>query len=138
MMRLNRYLFGRHLLGLVVLGAVAGCMPQAQAPQEGARFLVYFDEFSANITPQAQGVIADAAAKVKATHPRAIRIEAHASATGSPAANQKLTETRSQVVADALQRDGLDPGTFRQVAAGQTPTGDTSVADRRVDIVLER
>ena len=108
MMRLNR-----HLLGLVVLGAVAGCMPQAQAPQGGERFLVYFDEFSANITPQAQSVIDDAAAKAKATRPKAIRIEARASATGSPAANQKLTETRAQVVADALQRDGLDPTIFR-------------------------
>jgi len=133
MKRLNR-----HVLGLVVLGAVAGCMPRAQAPQEGERFLIYFDEFSANITPQAQGVINDAAAKAKVTHPKAIRIEARASATGSPAANQKLTETRAQVVADALQKDGLDPASFRQVAAGQTASDDTSVADRRVDIVLER
>ncbi len=126
----------RHLVGFLVIGALAGCAAPGSAPQEGERFLVYFDEFSANITPQAQSVIDEASAK--ATHAKAIRIEAHASATGSPAANQKLTETRAQVVADALQKDGIDPGMVRQVAAGQTPTGDTSVADRRVDVVLER
>jgi outer membrane protein OmpA-like peptidoglycan-associated protein len=128
----------RHLIGILVIGALAGCAAPGPTPQEGERFLVYFDEFSANITPQAQSVIDEASAKAKATHAKAIRIEAHASATGSPAANQKLTETRAQVVADALQKDGIDPGMVRQVAAGQTPTGDTSVADRRVDVVLER
>lgn len=128
----------RYLLGLFVLGALAGCAPMGPATQDGERFLVYFDEFSANITPQAQSVIDDAAAKAQATHARGIRIEAHASATGSSAANQKLTETRAQVVADALQQKGINPATIRQVAAGQTPTGDVSVADRRVDIVLER
>ena len=128
----------RYFLGFLVIGALAGCAAQGPAPQEGERFLVYFDEFSANITPQAQSVIDEAAAKAKATGAKAIRIEAHASATGSTAANQKLTETRAQVVADALQKDGIDPGMVHQVAAGQTPTGDTSVADRRVDVVLER
>lgn len=127
----------RYLLGVLVIGALAGCAAPGSM-QEGERFLVYFDEFSANITPQAQSVIDEAAAKAKATSAKAIRIEAHASATGSPAANQKLSETRAQVVADALQKDGINPAMIRQVAAGQTPTGDTSVADRRVDVVLER
>lgn len=128
----------RQFFAILVAGALAGCVAPGTAPQDGERFLVYFDEFSANITPQAQSVIDEASAKAKATHAKAIRIEAHASATGSPAANQKLTETRAQVVADALQKDGIDPTMLRQVAAGQTPTGDTSVADRRVDVVLER
>ena len=132
MTRLRRY-----LIGLVVAGGLVGCVAPP-ASQDGERFLVYFDEFSANITPQAQSVIDEAAAKAQATHATAIRIEAHASATGSPAANQKLTETRAQVVADALQKNGIDPAMLRQVAAGQTPTGDTGVTDRRVDVVLQR
>jgi outer membrane protein OmpA-like peptidoglycan-associated protein len=123
-------------LALAVTGTVTGCM-QAGSPQ-GDRYLVYFDEFSANITPQAHRVIADAAAKAKATRVSAIRIEGRASATGSPQANAHLSETRTQVVADALQGEGLDPKTFKQVAIGQTSSGDTGVADRRVDIVLER
>ncbi|HEY1794773.1 MAG TPA: OmpA family protein [Stellaceae bacterium] len=128
----------RYILGLLVMGALAGCAVQPSAPQEGERFLVYFDEFSANITAQAQSVIDEAAAKAKATQAKGIRIVAHASATGSPTANEYLTQTRAQVVADALQKDGINPAMLRQVATGQTPTGDTSVADRRVDLVLER
>lgn len=127
--------FNGVLLGFVVAGALAGCMPK---PVESDRFLVYFDEFSANITPQAAGVAADAVAKAKAMPAKSIRIEARASATGSPEANQKLAETRAQVVADELQKDGLNPAMFRQQPIGQTGSGDTGVTDRRVDIVLER
>jgi outer membrane protein OmpA-like peptidoglycan-associated protein len=58
--------------------------------------------------------------------------------SASPTANQHLAETRSQVVVDELARDGLDRATFRQVLIGQTGSGDPSVAERRVDIVLER
>jgi len=122
-------------IGILVAGTLAACMPQAG---EGERFLVYFDELSANVTPQAAGVVADAVAKAKASQARSIRIEGRASATGSAAANQKLSESRAQAVANELQKDGLDPKTFRQVSVGQTGSGDTSVADRRVDIVLER
>jgi OOP family OmpA-OmpF porin len=125
-------------LAILVASMVAGCAAPGTAPREGERYLIYFDEFSANITEQAQSVIDEASAKAKATQAKAVRIEAHASATGSPAANQKLTETRAQVVADALQKDGINPAMIRQVAAGQTPSGDASVADRRVDVVLER
>ena len=119
---------------IAVAGIVAGCMQPASPP--GDRFLVYFDEFSANITPQAHQVIADAATRAKAIHASAIRIEGRASATGSPKANAHLSETRTQVVADALERQGLDPKTFRQVAVGQTAADDPSVAERRVDIVV--
>jgi outer membrane protein OmpA-like peptidoglycan-associated protein len=69
---------------------------------------------------------------------RAIRIEGRASATGSPTANQYLVQTRTQVVADELQKNGLDRATFKQVWIGQTGSDDPSVAERRVDIVLER
>ena len=123
-------------LGIVVAGVLAGCMP---APQpDGDRYLVFFDEFSANLTPDAKKVVAEAAKRARETRSPWIRIEGRASATGSPQANDRLAETRVQVVADELQKDGLDPATFRQVYVGQTGSGDPSVAERRVDIVLER
>ncbi len=127
----------RPWLAALLLGLVVGCVPQAP-PSDAGRFLVYFDEFSANLTPQARQIVADAAQRTRETTARSIRIEGRASATGSPAANQRLAETRSQVVADELARDGLDPTTFRQVWIGQTGSGDPSVAERRVDIVIER
>ena len=126
----------RHLCCAALLVLLAGCM--APAATDSLRFLVFFDEFSANLTPEAHKVIADAVRRVRETGARSVRIEARASATGSPTANQRLAETRSQVVADEFAADGLSPTMLRQVPIGQTGSGDPSVAERRVDIVLER
>jgi outer membrane protein OmpA-like peptidoglycan-associated protein len=67
-----------------------------------------------------------------------VRIEGRASATGSPVANQHLAETRTQVVYDELQKDGINPASLVQAPIGQTGSGDISVMERRVDIVLLR
>jgi peptidoglycan-associated lipoprotein len=119
----------------LVFVILAACAPMGA---DNGRFLVYFDEFSANLTPEARTVLADAARKARETNSRSVRIEARASATGSPVANQRLAETRSQVVADELKADGISPAMLRQVPIGQTGSGDPTVAERRVDIVLER
>jgi outer membrane protein OmpA-like peptidoglycan-associated protein len=122
------------LCGLL-LGLLVACV---QAAPDSGRFLVYFDEVSANLTPEARQVVANAVSRARETSARSIRIEGRASATGSPAGNQRLAEARSQVVADELAREGLDRATLRQVWIGETGSGDPSVAERRVDIVLER
>jgi outer membrane protein OmpA-like peptidoglycan-associated protein len=129
----------RVFLCVGAVATVAACMPQI-APQmtDTDRLPVYFDEFSANITPAAKEVIADAVQRFRKGNAHSIRIEGRASATGSPTANQYLAQTRSQVVADELAKDGLDRADFRQVWIGQSDSGDTSVAERRVDIVIER
>jgi len=119
----------------LIFAVLAACVPTGV---ETGRFLVFFDEFSANLTPAARTVIADAARRARETNSRAIRIEARASATGSPEANRRLAETRTQVVADELRADGLSPAMLRQVPIGQTGSGDPSVAERRVDLVLEQ
>ena len=125
----------RHLGCAALLVLLAGCV---QPATDNGRFLVFFDEFSANLTPEAHKVVADAVRRMRETGTRSVRIEARASATGSPTANQRLAETRSQVVADELAADGLSPAMLHQVPIGQTGSGDPSVAERRVDIVLER
>lgn len=127
----------RPWLCTLLFGFLVACVPANPQPTDSDRQLVYFDEFSAHLTPEAAQTVADAAARAKATNARSIRIEARASATGSPTANKYLALTRSQVVADALAQDGIEPGRLRQVPIGQTGSGDTSVAERRVDIVLE-
>ena len=128
----------RPCLCAFLLGVLVACAPQA-APQaqDADRLLVYFDEFSAHLTPEALQTVADAAKRARETNARAVRIEARASATGSATANRYLAMTRSQVVADALAQDGVNPVILRQVPIGQTGSGDPSVAERRVDIVLE-
>ena len=129
------FLVTKHLSCALLLLLLAACVAPST---DNGRFLVFFDEFSANLTPEARKVVADAVSRVRETGTRSIRIEARASATGSPAANQRLAETRSQVVADELRADGISPAMLRQVPIGQTGSGDPSVAERRVVIVLER
>jgi outer membrane protein OmpA-like peptidoglycan-associated protein len=118
----------------LLLGAVSAVGQQG----DSGRLLIYFDEFSANLTQEARTTLADAAKRAQQEKAKAVRIEARASATGSQLANRYLAMTRAQVVADELAKDGLDPGTLRQVVIGQTGSDDASVADRRVDIVFER
>lgn len=116
---------------------LTGCAPTvAPGGVEDGRYLVYFNEFSAFLSPDAQNVIATAAQRAKEGGAKSVLIQGRASATGSPAANQHLTETRTQVVYDALQKDGVNPTIIQQQPLGQTTTIDTSVMDRRVDIVL--
>ena len=126
-----------HAAGVLLFLTLAACAPmQPQGMTEAGRYLVYFNEFSANLTPDAKNVIAEAAAKAKEYGAKTIRIEGRASATGSQPANQRLTETRTQVVYDALEKDGVNPTIIQQQPLGQTTSTDTSVMDRRVDVVL--
>ena len=124
-------------IAALLLMLLAGCALQAVAPPPD-RFLVYFTEMSATLSPAARQIVADAAGRARATNTRSIRIEGRSSAIGSPAANQRLAEHRAEAVAAELAKDGLDRATFGQVWIGETGSGDTGVADRRVDIVLER
>jgi outer membrane protein OmpA-like peptidoglycan-associated protein len=121
-----------------VLLLLAGCAPMPAAPSgvEDGRYLVYFNEFSADLSPDALNVVATAAQRAKEVGAKSVLVQGRASATGSPAANQKLTETRTQIVYDTLQKDGVNPTIIQQQPLGQTTTTDTSVMDRRVDIVL--
>ncbi|HML11543.1 MAG TPA: OmpA family protein [Stellaceae bacterium] len=117
---------------------VASCAPMPATPTgaEDSRYLVYFNEFSAYLSPDALNVITTASQRAKEVGAKTVLVQGRASATGSPVANQHLTETRTQVVYDALQKDGVNPTIIRQQPLGQTTTTDTSVMDRRVDIVL--
>jgi outer membrane protein OmpA-like peptidoglycan-associated protein len=126
----------KRLVLLLFISALAACVPMMPGP-DADRLLVYFDEFSADLSPDALRTINDAAKRARDINARRIRIEGRASATGSPEANKKLAETRTQVVADELMKDGIPKPMIWQVPIGQTGSGDPGVAERRVDIVLE-
>jgi outer membrane protein OmpA-like peptidoglycan-associated protein len=107
------------------------------AKGEIPRFLVYFDEFSANLSDEAKAVIADAAKRAHDSGVRAIVVQARASATGKPETNKFLAQTRSSIVTDQLEEDGVARTMIRQEPIGQTGSNDATVYNRRVDIILE-
>src|ERR1700746_1325970 len=106
--------------------------------QSDARFLVYFDEFSAFLSDEPKSIIADAAKRARESGVHKIVVQARASATGTPETNKYLAQTRSSIVTDQLEADGIARAMIRQEPIGQTGSGDPSVYNRRVDIILER
>jgi peptidoglycan-associated lipoprotein len=124
-----------HVLSVVAV-AFTGVSPLASRA-ETDRYLVFFEEWSARLSPDAKQVIAEATAKAKEAGTRTIRIEGRASAVGFPETNKRMAETRTSIVADELTQDGIAAANIRQVPIGQTGSGDPGVTDRRVDIILE-
>jgi outer membrane protein OmpA-like peptidoglycan-associated protein len=110
----------------------------AAAPAANARprFLVYFNEFSAYLSPRAKVIIAKAAKEAKATGAKSITVQARASATGTVQTNKYLAMTRASIVADELEADGIEPAMVQQEPIGQTGSRDPSVFNRRVDVIL--
>jgi len=120
------------------LATAAIAQTTTTAMGEIPRFLVYFDEFSANLSDEAKAVIADAAKRARDAGVRAIVVQARASATGKPETNKYLAQTRSSIVTDQLEEDGVARTMIRQEPIGQTGSSDPTVYNRRVDIILER
>jgi len=126
----------------LILAAVFVCAPTgAQAPsatsQGGARFLVYFDEFSAFLSNEAKTIIADAAKRAREAGAHRIVVQARASATGRAETNKYLAQTRSSIVTDQLEDDGIARTLIQQEPIGQTGSNDPTVNERRVDIIIE-
>jgi outer membrane protein OmpA-like peptidoglycan-associated protein len=140
---MRRRLFGLWLLLLVPAFAAAAYAQNGTSRTEPGssaelpRFLVYFDEFSAYLSPRSKEIIAQAAKRAKAAGAKAITVQARASATGTPQTNMYLAETRSSIVADELEADGIARSMIKRQPIGQTGSSDPTVFNRRVDIIIE-
>ena len=126
------------LLSMFAAVGAANAQTPTTSNSELPRFLVYFDEFSANLSTEAKSVIADAAKRAKETGAKGIVVQARASATGTAETNKYLAQTRSSIVTDQLEEDGIARTLIRQEPIGQTGSSDPTVYNRRVDIILQR
>jgi OOP family OmpA-OmpF porin len=127
------------LLPTLAAATAVNAQPAANTPSsELPRFLVYFDEFSANLSDEAKTVIADAAKRARDSGAKAIVVQARASSTGTAETNKYLAQTRSSIVTDQLEADGIARTMVRQEPIGQTGSDDPTVYNRRVDIILQR
>jgi len=100
------------LVMLVVCAAASAQTAPSDTPQGSARFLVYFDEFSAFLSDEAKTIIADAAKRARESGAR-------------------------RIVTDQLEADGIARAIIRQEPIGQTGSNDPTVTERRVDVILE-
>ena len=134
----------RRYAGLAAIGTLIALSSAAnpQTPpgptnQSEPRFLVYFDEFSAFLTDESKTIIAEAAKRARETGAHRIVVQARASATGTSETNKYLAQTRSSIVTDQLEEDGVSRAMIQQEPIGQTGSSDPTVTNRRVDIILE-
>ena len=125
------------VMALVIPTAASAQMAPSAATQSSPRFLVYFDEFSAFLSDESKTIIADAAKRARETGAHRIVVQARASATGTAETNKYLAQTRSSIVTDQLEADGIERTMIQQEPIGQTGSSDPSVYNRRVDIIIE-
>ena len=125
------------LTAFVASTAVSAQTATNPANHSSPRFLVYFDEFSAFLSNESKTIIADAAKRARETGAHRIVVQARASATGTAETNKFLAQTRSSIVTDQLEADGIERTMIQQEPIGQTGSSDPSVYNRRVDILVE-
>lgn len=101
---------------------------------------VYFEPFSAELTPEGRNVIKAAADTVRSCRVSAVDVLGLADAVGAPDANLELSQQRAKSVSDALAAAGLPAGNFHITAAGDagalTASGKAKPLRRRVDVSL--
>jgi outer membrane protein OmpA-like peptidoglycan-associated protein len=110
--------------------------PPAAHAEDATRFVVYFGSWSALIEPDAQKVIAAAAAAAKQHAAAPVTVTGYASTIGSVAANTLLSQLRAQIVDDELVADGVDGKRITHTATGATSFLVEPVESRRVVIQL--
>src|SRR5271154_1570970 len=108
----------------LVLLAIAACTAPASAPPH--RIIVFFQEWSAAIDNPASNAITSAAQWAKDHPGDPIKVTGYADPTGSVEANEYMSRTRAQVVADQLVTDGVDRS--RIVIGAQGATGFTQTS----------
>ena len=130
------------LAGASVLG---GCQGWRETLARDARCdpvsaEIYFEPDSAELGPEARGLIAATAQRALGCVVRGVDVLGLADATGTPDANLVLSQARATTVAEALSEAGLPEAAFVTQAAGDqnavTPGGVDRPMRRRVDIRL--
>lgn len=125
------------LAAMLLAAGFVAAPPSARAADAGSRnYVVFFKEWSAAIDKPAAAVISAAAKAAKANTSLKVRVTGYADTTGSAQANHYLTQTRAQVVTDALTADGVPASRIEQSSEGSVPSIDTKQESRRVTITL--
>jgi outer membrane protein OmpA-like peptidoglycan-associated protein len=95
------------------------------------KFEVFFAADNAELTPSTKTIVEQAAAAIKAQHPKSVIISAGGSTIGVA-----LGDARFNVVRDALIADGVSAAVIVQANLPVAKMKDGDIAERRVEIQL--
>jgi outer membrane protein OmpA-like peptidoglycan-associated protein len=116
--------------------------PPPPAPELARSYIVFFDWNSSSVTTEAATIIGEAAKAAKQLAVTRVELTGHADRSGTPAYNQKLSESRGAAVKNALVQLGIPADEISVVGKGEAsplvPTADgvREPQNRRVEIVL--
>ncbi len=120
---------------------------EAEVYREGDRLLIrlkamHFPVGRADLPAESVALLAKLKRVAEDIHPEQIVVEGHTDSTGSVSINQPLSQKRAEVVADYLQKNGVQADKITAVGYGfEKPISNNKTAkgraeNRRVDIIL--
>ncbi|WP_082526022.1 OmpA family protein [Brevundimonas sp. Root1279] len=140
------------LYGILAVVALAGCASTPATPERAAivaepgrctaqRFEVYFPEAEARLTDAARQTLGATAAQLQGCTIQKVTVIGLADGSGTPAANQTLSEQRAVAVTKALEAQGWPAPAFDVEAAGAQGAiqadGSTAPMRRRTEVLVE-
>jgi hypothetical protein len=117
------------LSGLALFVALAGCAGvQENAP---SKYEVFFGPGSSELSPSTKEIVGQAAATIKARHPKSVIISA-----GGGTKGLALSDPRFNIVRDTLIADGVSPALIVQSNLPVEKMTGVNISELRVEIQL--
>jgi len=114
----------------------------AALPKPPARFILYFEHDSVNLTPKSQALLKKVLETIRDRSPVDVSVVGHTDTVGKKEYNYALSMKRARAVASILRRNGVDPSVLDITSHGKdnplVPTGDQvpEPRNRRVEITI--
>jgi outer membrane protein OmpA-like peptidoglycan-associated protein len=114
----------------------------AALPKPPARFILYFEHDSADLTKDSQALLQKVEGTIRDRAPVDISVVGHTDTVGKKEYNYALSLKRARAVASILRRKGVDPSVLDITSHGKDnpliPTGDQvpEPRNRRVEITV--
>ena len=121
----------------ILLLLLAGMVSTGWADQPPRKFVIFFQEWSADIDGPAEEIITGVA-KIAKSESGTLEVIGFADPTGSREANILMSELRAQRVIDLLVSAGVPPARLVQLAKGSVKFAISSQEARRVEISFHK
>ncbi|MBP2678647.1 MAG: hypothetical protein H6Q82_1712 [Deltaproteobacteria bacterium] len=114
----------------------------AALPAPPARFILYFEHDSVDLTPASRGLLKSVLATIRERSPVDVSVVGHTDTVGKREYNYSLSLKRAKAVASILAGKGIDPSVLDITSHGKDnpliPTGDQvpEPRNRRVEITV--